>query len=611
MQRTHSQAWIIALFPLLLSCILFLTTLTDMTLWADEGWTIAATATPNPLTILEDWVVVDVHPPLYFVLLSIWRIFTGDSVFEMRYFSVLVVLLGVAMIYRLGVDMFNRRTGFIAALLFALHDLVRVLTQEVRHYSGQLTITIVVLWLYWRFQQKPTRSRAFWFVAGSVVALYIHYWTAFIILACGIHALITYRNNRQALYRVIVAGSAIVLLFGLWVPTLIHQITQERPQGLPHALENTLYVYQVLLYQLLGTPEVFWVILMGTGFLSMWIFRPFRLFPKSASWLLVLAVITPPLLTIVINMFYPILSLRALAVVIPPTVLLASYGLSRFRATEGNILLFFIVLFSLTNTAASAFIRPDWRSLADMMTTQSTSSDSIFLENNTDEYALAYYIQQTGRGTTIHHSEHVRLFTPDAYPQFIDDALANSDGVWVAVLNWSDASYDIRRDLTEHGFQQSAPELDYGLYDDRPILLWRFDRIPEGEPLAVYGDLLNLHRVIPQVNEDTLTVNMLWSASEPMTEEYTTSIVLLGALANYNQDKRPAVLTSTWTPDDIYFDNHVIDITDMLPGTYQVAVQVYAFTDDSFSQTQNLATADCSDDELCRYVIVGEVVIPE
>ncbi len=66
----------------------------QVSLWADEGWTIAATAETNPVHVVTEWVVPDVHPPLYFLALSGWRAFT--------YFSVLVSLLGIAVCAIIG-----------------------------------------------------------------------------------------------------------------------------------------------------------------------------------------------------------------------------------------------------------------------------------------------------------------------------------------------------------------------------------------------------------------------------------------------------------------------------------------------------------------------------
>ncbi len=610
MSYSQSRLWMVAILPVMAAFFIFVTSLTQTALWADEGWTVAATASANPITITE-WTVQDVHPPLYFMALSVWRLFTGDSVFELRYFSVLVTLLGVALVYRIGTQMFNHRAGFVAAVLYALHDQVKVLTQEVRHYPGQLTMTVLVLWLYWRFQQKPSARRGLWFVVGGVAALYVHYWTAFILLACGLHALIVHFRQRRILYRVMAAGVAMGAVFALWLPALIRQITLERPQGLPHALENTNYVYRVLMYQLLGTPEALWLVLMAAGTVGAWAFIPRRWWPSSASGLLLLAVIVPPALTLAMNAFYPILSFRALAVIVPPAVLLAAYGLSRFRTPELSVMMAFIVFFSLTNTAAGAIFRLDWPGLAHSISTRSTLRDVLLLENYLGAHTLSYYLDEAERGTAYAYTEHIRTFYAQDYDAYLADALNDVDGVWVSKSGWPGLTYDIRPTLTALGFVETMPE---DLQDrDTPLLLWRFDRAPQGQPRVTYGAELALHRANVALNRDVITVNMLWQAQTAPTQEYTVSILLFGPDGIRNQDSRPLngeSPTSTWDAGELYFDSHQIDADTFAPGVYRVAVQVYSFTDGTFTQTQNALTDDCTDDAECRFIFVGDFILP-
>lgn len=609
MHTSRKPEWIIALLPLLGGFLMMMVGLTALDLWADEGWTIAASEDPNPVVIIEEWAVTDVHPPLYFIGLALWRQFTGDTVLELRYFSVLITMIGMALAYRLGVLMFGFRAGIIALTLYAVHDQVRVLTQEVRHYPGQLLAVVLILWCYWRFQAKPSRGRGAWFVLVGVAGLYLHYWTAFILLACGLHALIVHWGNRQTIRRVIAAALVMAALFAFWIPALINQITLERPEGLPHALENTNFVYRVLLYQLLGTPEVLWLILIVAGAVGAWTLTPRRWKPDSPALLLLLAVIIPPALTIALNAVYPILSFRALAVIVPPFILLAAHGLSRFRTPELTVMMAFILSFSLTSVDAGAIFRIDWPDVADSISSRSTPDDVLLMENYLGSHTLAYYLDHSGRDVRYAYTEHVRTFRPDDYADYLADALRSADGVWVSKSNWPGLSYDIRPELEAAGFVQTMPEV---LQHETPLFLWRFDRAPDDDdaPLVTYGDELRLHRARAAFNGDVLTVNLLWSPLDVPSEEYTVSILLFGPDGISNQDSRPLdgeSPTSTWEVDGLYFDSHIIDATALTSGDYRIAVQVYAFTDETFTETQNALADDCTDDTECRFVFVDEV----
>src|SRR5215213_1978469 len=83
--------------------------------WTDEGW--SAWATSDPAQVIGI-VTADRHPPLYFVALSLWRQAAGDSRLALRFLSIVGGLLTVAIVYGIGADMFGRRAGVFAALLF-------------------------------------------------------------------------------------------------------------------------------------------------------------------------------------------------------------------------------------------------------------------------------------------------------------------------------------------------------------------------------------------------------------------------------------------------------------------------------------------------------------
>lgn len=604
--------WSKPIIPLLLGFYLLLSGLMALPLWEDEGWTIAASA--NPSTVIKDWAITDVHPPLYFMALSVWRMVTGDSIFMMRMFSVLVAFVGVALIVRVGTDLFNRRAGLISGLLYALHDQVIVLSQEIRHYAGQLTLTVAVLWLYWRWQKSGKFADGLAFAIVGIIALYTHYWIAFSLLACGVHLLIVSWRDWRQFFKIALPFVAIGAGFALWIPALISQITLERPEGLPHALENSNLVYRVLLYQLVGIPEALWLVLIIAGAIGLWTLKPQDWMPKSPSLLLLLALIIPPAMTLAVNGFYPILSFRALAVIIAPVVLLSAYGLSRFRKPELIVMMAFIIIMSLTSRSAEPVLRIDWARFADTLSQHSTDNDVILLENYLGGHTLAYYFDHSPRATDYAQTQHIRSFYRDEYAPLLEETLRDHDGLWIPKFGWVDTTYDIRPYLREQGFIETLPEV---IQDrSRPYLLWRFDRLPDHPPIVNFGDYLGLYRADIALNDDVVTANFLWGVDGIINQDYTVSVLLLGATMNHSQDTRPmdtldnSAFTSTWEAGNFYFDSHTMNIEGVASGVYQVAVQVYAFTDETYSETVSAPVSDCRDDAECRFIVIGSVTIP-
>lgn len=623
--------WMIAI--LLLGFAVLISRLETITsLWADEGWTTAATNASDPIVTVRDWVANDVHPPLFFIGLDGWRLFTGDTIFELRYYSVLLTMIAIAVMYRLGCAVYSARAGLLAALFYALHDLVKVLTQEVRHYPQQMLMVALVMWMYWRLWEKPTRPRGLIFAIAGAALLYTHYWGGFVLLALALHALATRRNHLRALAASFIG---IALLFAPWLPVLIHQITLERPGGLPHALENNRAVYATLVYQLVGIPELFWVVLCAAGLTGTFAAAPksWRAWlPTPASWLPLPVIVLTPALSILLNTTYPTLSFRSLAVIIPALALLAAHGLARFRNPERLTLVIFIVLYSLSKISAEPLPRPPWPQVADYLSQHAAASDIILLELNTDVDPMTYYLDQAQVSVPYALTERRRDRQPQDFAAYLDETLAGHDGVWVAQMGW-EALKDIRPDLMARGFVMTAPPVTYSahgfvavppggtpyLYSDgRPIQLWRLDRPPQADSLTVYtdadtDDALALLAGDITARADGVIVNLLWSPSAAPSRDYTVSAFLLGESGAFaNHDSAPLnglSPTRAWHADSLYFDSHFIDRRALPAGDYRVGVAVYYFTDTTYTTIANLSSMDCGDDPDCRFIIMGTVTL--
>lgn len=614
--KTRFPIWWWLVPVLLLGFALLVDDLINPSLWSDEGWTIAATDDTTPGEIVGDWVKPDVHPPLFFLGLRGWRIFTGDTIFEMRYFSVLISIVGVVLAFRLGKALFGSRAGLFAGLFYALHDLVNVFTHEVRHYPLQMALVTLAMWLYWRFFRRPTRKNGLAFALAGAALIYTHYWGGLILIGMGLHALITQWGRWTDFRRLLYGFLAIALLYLPWLPILYHQITVERPGGLPHALENSNWVYRVLLYQLVGIPEWFWLILAVVGAMGAYAAVPVRWKPSKASLLPLIVAVLAPGLSILLNTRYETLSFRALAVIVPVVIVLAAHGLAQFRPREQTVMVVFILAFGLTSTSAGPVERPPWPEIADYLATHSDASDVLLLENDTDEHTLVYYLQQTGADLPVAYTESTRELRPDDYPAYLAEALEGVNGIWVSQLEWP-ALNDIRPALTALGFVETAPERDDGMYNDRPILLWRLDRVPQDDPHATFtelspdGDLVGELRLVnaeTAQRPDGIVVTLLWSPSSTLTENYTVSVKLLNDGVVVDQtDSYPLdgqAWTSTWEADGLYFDSHLIPIETPVSGNYRVAVSVYRLTGETDPPFVNLTVDDCTDDPNCVFIIV-------
>ncbi|MEP7287576.1 MAG: glycosyltransferase family 39 protein [Chloroflexota bacterium] len=139
-------------------------------LWHDEAWSIqTAYRFPRPL---------DPNSPPYFMTLQgLWIQVAGDSVWVMRYFSLLFGLATVAVATLIARRWFGRRAAAITAILVAASPILWVYSQEIRSYIAVALLALIFLALaqaLLRPQPKISRRVWLWLLVVELITLYVH-----------------------------------------------------------------------------------------------------------------------------------------------------------------------------------------------------------------------------------------------------------------------------------------------------------------------------------------------------------------------------------------------------------------------------------------------------
>lgn len=167
----------------------------------------------------------DTNPPLYYLLLNPWtRLFgTGDA--ALRLFSAWWAVLSLPLIWLIGRQVGDGRTARSATVLFALSPLGLYYSAEGRMYALLLFTSLALVWATLRLSREAggVRDGILW-VAAGVAGLLIHYFFAFVWLACAAWLVLRTRGGRR---RTVLALAALAMLAVLpWyleVPTSLGQ----------------------------------------------------------------------------------------------------------------------------------------------------------------------------------------------------------------------------------------------------------------------------------------------------------------------------------------------------------------------------------------------------
>jgi 4-amino-4-deoxy-L-arabinose transferase-like glycosyltransferase len=198
--------------------------LDHQSIWFDEGWSAYAADQP---TLLDAWNSDQTNPPLYYLLVNIAARGFGTSEFSLRYVSLLLGILTVALAYRLGKTVhFPQRTGWdglSASIVVAFTPLLWWAAQEARMYT-LLAVLVMIAALAWERLRLGKQSRGTWAALwiAELALLYAHNTGPVIVLwlnAATLLCWISIRSLRRPNWRVWIAGQIGVGL--LYLPYFI------------------------------------------------------------------------------------------------------------------------------------------------------------------------------------------------------------------------------------------------------------------------------------------------------------------------------------------------------------------------------------------------------
>jgi len=186
-------------------------------IWVDEAYTLDTTGKGLGYALHQS-LFFEGQPPLYFLLLTLWRTLDG-SIFFARLFSVLcgaATLLAVAGLSRRWFP--EAHPGWLTALA-GLHPFFFYAALEIRVYALALLLSAVLLLLLHDgyLAPEPSRAARWGFGVAAVAALYTQYYLGFLLVG-GAAALMVLRRWRPLRdYLLAMAGVALCFAPMLWI----------------------------------------------------------------------------------------------------------------------------------------------------------------------------------------------------------------------------------------------------------------------------------------------------------------------------------------------------------------------------------------------------------
>lgn len=425
-------------------------------LWHDEAF--------SALLINYSWgemfhrIALDVHPPLYYVLLRFWADIFGHSLFALRGFSAFFGVAAVFMTYMFVKTAFKRENlALVSALLMAVSPFQIQFVTEARMYTlGCFLVVSAAYFLVKALEaQRANFSRGkiwtYWIVFAlcNVGMFYTHYYLFFSAFALGLYVLyFLHRNygwNLREYKYALISYLLLILAYVPWLKTFSEQFGRVQDTYWIPKIDRW-SVFSANWRMILGTRsnpggslEHLWLIL-GLLFTLFVIYKVVKREQENYKWLVFLGLIVPFLGSFAISLKQSIFLDRYFVfAAIFLVILLALY----LFQIQRNWLRYFltlvfasVMLLTWAHTWQSMNIgaKQGMKAASSFINNNSVKEDNIIVASSFEFFNFKYYNK-----TQIHPL----LYTPgvgsfEELPHFVGTPLLSDEDI---TFNYNDTTH--------------------------------------------------------------------------------------------------------------------------------------------------------------------------
>ncbi len=573
-RRNPPRWWLIGLLLLFAVAALRVNAIQFTSMREDEE--IAFRTTENHEVGYTIWyqAMQDVHTPTWFVSFWAWQRVFGSTEFMARVYSIFLSLLTLALVYQLGRQWFGGpRFGLFALTLLGVNAFAFIYSLEIRPYSMVMLAAALNMGLFRRWLDRPTGRRAALYGASIALLLWIHYFTAFLVMAEIAYLLFSRRLNVRLLRQAVGAALVAFLLWCPYLPFFIGQVQalkrvesatgDFRGLGIGSTTEVTSLKAVIGLVNVVtnGLPLVYGVILLIGLFL---------LLRRKNYWLALAWLFLVPVANFAVNLIASVYTQRYLTYLSLGLALAAGAALAALPRYARWVALIAVAAVSLASLPSQLPIRTPYRDIFRALDSYAQPGDVIVFDkgnaqDNFVKWQISHYLTPALRQAVVK-----------------PDALTDQRRVWYVTAHWFDP--DVQENF--HAIERTRPlQRVIGGCDVRwcylaQLLQGPFQKTPTpfGERMAFWG------ADVETITPTQIDARLWWKVDQAPDRDYSIGVQALDvngrlvaqADGPIQMGDGSAVQTSQMNPGQIYIDRRALVPPTPLPnGTYTLMLVVY------------------------------------
>jgi 4-amino-4-deoxy-L-arabinose transferase-like glycosyltransferase len=625
--------------------------LTFQPLWWDEGTSVYFAS--QPLSDLTAATAADIHPPFYYLLLHFWMLLCGRGEAALRLFSVVIGALTIPLLYGVGRRLFDTRTALLAALLLALSPFHVYYSQEVRMYALVTLLGLASVYLMLRLLEGPVLSpprvgegsgersyrigeglgeRSAWvgYVLATSLAMYTHYYAAFLPLLQTIFVLFHWRRYRTILGRWLLAQAALIVLYVPWVVyaggILVRYVLGKVAIEHYAPLGPLDFLWPAIVAFALGhSASLAWLQPASLVFLALAMLGAIAVWRQGKLSLVALYLLVPVAGAYLIDLAFPFSPQgfqRLFLFALPAYLLLVARGIADCRLPIADlrsgttqsvsaighlpsaiyhrpsaichlpsaiVLALCSLLFALALAdfyTAPRYPRRDYRPLMAQLSALARPEDVVLCLYPWQAGYLQSYGREPLPSLRYASIEEVRRWSddPPALARSLDDLLARYPRLWFPA--YQEAGRDLEERIVEYLSQQAYPLSGDWFGDSRLFFYATGSPGAETPRQANFDDrLLLLGAALGEgpveAGRGVLPIALRWQRLRPLEDEYRLALRLADDTGHTwaQQDSAPVAGLrpfATWADGEVISDRHGLLVpAGTPPGNYQLRLSVY------------------------------------
>ncbi|QPC81984.1 glycosyltransferase family 39 protein [Phototrophicus methaneseepsis] len=501
-----------------------------------------------------------------------WQRLVGTHEVPMRVNSILYAMLSLSIVYQIAKSWFkSRQIGLFAMVLLPVNTFFFLYNLEMRMYALAMLATVLSMRFFQLWLQKRTLKLALFYGLTVPLMMYTHYYLAFVVIVQVLYFILRHGLNWR-LWRQAIAAALLALV--VWLPGILILYSQltlidfAEVGGLKIPTDPT-------------TPETIWELILSVTNGFWFIYVPLlvlalvRWWRSSNFWLAVTWGIGIPVVILVVNLFGPIYTQRYVSFLIVGLGLLYAAGLTVLPRPVAWLLLIGLFIGGYATVTNNMLVRIPYRDIYTPMGEMAEPDDVIFVQHDADNFKF----------------EMMARYLPDGLMDNLIYTLEEAEGhrrVW---------------HLTHEFLTPAVQETFNALKQDRVVLynppasnctraycyVAQLLVGPPDDTITYFGEQVGFRGAdIVDITDEQLQMHLWWYSEATPDRDYSISVQMLdedGALVTQTDGPVTSyfggqtIQTSAMMPNTIYLGVRNLNITNVSPGEYTLALVVYWWED--------------------------------